>query len=187
VTPGPAEGGEAPRGPSPRSGGPGGQRSEAERGPPGPSPQQRRGPEVEIRRGSWEERLAELLAGAARSALVLEPGPANAALAAAIRPRLPAPLEIAAPAAPLRISDVLPALLAADAESPLAAICVVGQGDRDDARKAGFRLGPLAARLWIFVHRAAPPSGLVPTIGEKVARYLDVIDGLAFSEGPRGH
>ena len=32
---------------------------------------------------------------------------------------------------------------------------------------------------------AVPPSGLVPTIGEKVKRYLDVIDGLAFMEGPR--
>lgn len=145
-------------------------------------PEERRGPQVEIRRGSWEERLEELLGPAERIALVVEAGDENAKLADAIRPRLRGPVEIAAGPAPLKISGVIAALIAAAPE----AICVVGEGDREDARRAGFHLGPLAGRLWIFVHKAAPPSGLVPTIGEKVARYLEVIEGLAFSEGPRG-
>ena len=146
-------------------------------------------PKYEIKRGSWEERLAELLRERpGRAAIAVEAGEANARLAAIVRARLPGAVEIeAGGAAPVKVSELLPALERADAAGPgpLAAICVVGDGDRADARKAGFRLGALAERLWIFVHRAAPPSGLVPTIGEKVARYLEVVEGVAFSEGPR--
>jgi hypothetical protein len=148
--------------------------------------QDRFGPKIEIRRGSWEERLAELLRdcpAGRRFALVVEPGAEP--LAALVRGRLPGPLEIAGTGAPLKVSEVLAALEEADAKGPLAGVCIAGQGDREDARRAGFRLGALAERLWVFVHRAVPPSGLVPTIGEKVARYLDVIDGAAFMEGPR--
>lgn len=144
-------------------------------------PERRFGPAVEIQRGSWEARLLELRKEGGRFALLVEPGEENRALADLVRPRLPGAVEVAARAAPLRISEAIPDLIAME---PLDAICVVGAGDRADARKAGFRLGTLAARLWIFVHRAVPPSGLVPTIGEKVARFLEIIDGAAFREGP---
>ncbi len=159
----------------------------------------REGPRVEIKRGSWEERLREIDArarsaraaapaagGPPRWALVVEPSPASGPLVAAVRPLLGEDvLAIQAKDAPLKLSTVLDRLKEADAEDPLVGVCVVGTGDRDDARKAGWNLDRLARREWVFAHASVPPSALVPTIGEKVDHFLDVIDGIAFMEGPK--
>lgn len=172
---------------------------------------------LEIRRGSWEDRLRELDAEAAaagrRWALVVEPG--AEALAERVIPYLRGPIKVVPPAPPkaegaaqpakdggpqapppgrarcppagetLPLTAVLPRLTELDADSPLAGVCVCGTGDRADGRKAAWQLEALSDRLWLFVHRTSPPSGLVPTVGEKVRKYLEVIDGLAFREGPR--
>lgn len=146
---------------------------------------ERRGPEIEIRRGSWEERLAAIVreAGPGRWAFVVEAG--ADALADLVRARLPEPpIEIRPASVPVKMSEALAEI---ERVPGVAGVCVAGQGDRQDARRASFRLGRLAALPWVFVHRAAPPSELVPTIGEKVVRYLAVIEGLAFTEGPRLH
>lgn len=159
----------------------------------------REGPRVEIKRGSWEDRLREIDAQARaalksapaaedppRWALVIEPGAGAGALVAVVKPLLGDDvLAIQGKESPLKISTVLPRLLEAHAADPLVGICVIGAGDRDDARKAGWEIGPLAGREWVFAHASVPPSGLVPTIGEKVGHYLEIIDGIAYSEGPK--
>lgn len=173
----------------------------------------RRGPQVEIKRGSWEERLREIdrearaeLAKAAapppsknfledgpsgpspssfRWVLIIEPGDGASPLVAAVKPILGEDvLTLLGKEAPVKVGALLPRLLEAHAQEPLVGVAVVGKGDRADAKEAGWKLGPLALRPWVFLH-ADPTSDLVPTIGEKVVRFMDVIGGIAFMEGPK--
>ena len=159
----------------------------------------RRGPQVEIKRGSWEERLREIDADARASmgtlppgtprprwALLVEVGERTGALAKSITTVLGEEVfAIFAPDSPLKLGPMLPQLKALHASEPFVGVVVVGTGDREDGRKAAWQLGTLCDLPWVFAHAASPPPGLVPTVGEKVKHYLDVIEGLAFSEGPK--
>ncbi|MFC1707042.1 hypothetical protein ACFL59_09520 [Planctomycetota bacterium] len=157
--------------------------------------ERRRGPfGVEIRHGSWEERLRSLLdaerAAASvreRTALVVEGRPEADGLAQIITPHLGEDLaRFEATPGLLLLTEQLEALREADEKQPFLAICVAGTGNRKDGIRAAWKLGSLKDRLWVFIHDATPASGLVPTVGEHVRRYLDIVEGLAFTEGPRG-
>jgi hypothetical protein len=158
----------------------------------------REGPRVEIQRGDWEDRLQQIDAvaraelrkvetpEAPRWALVVESTPESGKILGRIKPLLGDDvLTIQARETPVKISSVLQRLKDANDAEPLVGVCVIGTGDREDARKAGWDLGKLATRPWVFAHTSVPPSGLVPTIGEKVVRFLEIIDGIAFMEGPK--
>ncbi|MHC4392934.1 MAG: hypothetical protein ACYTFT_02405 [Planctomycetota bacterium] len=155
----------------------------------------RRGPKVEIKRGSWEERLAAMLAEerartperAGHVALIIEGRPEAAALAELILGHLGAATVHRIEAQPglLLLTEELAALQAVEETSPLLCVCVAGSACRKDGIKAAWKLSPvLKDRLWIFIHDVTPKAGLPPTVGAHVRRYLDVIEGLAFSEGP---
>jgi hypothetical protein len=157
------------------------------------------GPQVEIKRGSWEERLKEIdreaRAALAREtgkepaelrwALLVEPGEGSGPLVARVKPLLGEDvLTLLGKEAPVKVGAHLARLLEAHAEEPLVGVAVIGIGDREDARAAGWKLGDLARRPWVFAH-PGPKCDLPATIGEKVERFLQVIDGIAFMEGPK--
>lgn len=158
----------------------------------------RRGPyAVEIRRGSWEERLLELIAGARREhperdrALLLVEGRESAGpLADLLERALPESLAVQRWTAHnpglLCLTDEVERLLGANEADDVLLVAIAGSASRKDGIKAAWKLQPLADRLWVFVHDAIPPAGLPPTVGDHVAHFLDVVEGLAFMEGPKG-
>ncbi|RME73587.1 MAG: hypothetical protein D6776_06835 [Planctomycetota bacterium] len=145
---------------------------------------------IGIRRGDWRERLAALLAErqaseprARGSALLIEPG--AEALAQMLADALPRPVHrLHATETPMPIGAWLEQIAALHEREPLACIAVAGVGDRPEARRAAWRLGPLAEPLWVWIHTPRARACALPALSAHLRRYLEVVDGLAYHEGP---
>lgn len=156
--------------------------------------QPRRGPfGFEVKHGSWKARLADLLDEERRRrpeargvALVVEGREEPGNLAATLAPLLGADVQrLEGPPGLLNLTELVSDLASLEAEAPLLAVAVSGTANRKDGIRAAWKLGALTDRLWIFIHEAAPPSGLVPTVGQHVHHYLDIIEAAAYGEGPK--